>query len=713
MIIEAKPWFSGQTLTDTTGATFTATGAGSYKIPKPEVVAVEVEPDRQTHFCAGDTLPDWMSEKVEVCLIDGTLVDVYDGEELPEDTNGVVVVGAVTGKPAFSQKAVKIADQRQTVYDSDDTLPEWMTNKVKVCLLDESIVELCDSEEVPDNIGGTIVIDALTGVAVFNQGAKKPVPVVKPIVTQLDEPTKEDVESGVCIWRNQLDGCLYTVTVEDDGSCTWFSSDKNDTNTFATVIEAPAADVDDYGNQYSAGQDLIVFADNTVMALAVDTDTVDGYSEQGESDGTHLDAQGNPIPAGNKITTYYDANGAIVNSRDDEKTQGSTTTPSDDGLFHEIVTSDNRPTKVCVNQYKGLRDNGDGTKTEIFIDQAGKEVTGEVLDEPTQSGEPQLSTVDAAGNTTYVDADGATQTVPATDVNGDPVDPSQAVWNMIDGGGNYLGSKPCNPETALGVESQDGVVWDVNPLTNNSVAPETCYVQTELCDPENGNAIVIIVRDVGAGTVKRFNKDLTDFVGDASTLVPCASVTDLTCQDGSIRVSKSDGSSFRFQSKFKHVSAQSTYLDERIDDTTPANAEIAESVVCADYTTGDCEEEVRIECYEGFRQTRDSTTATGLKRVFLRLQYSINGGANWSLFPTGAAAQLYPSSGPTAASHQDESSFHGIAYATIPANTTVSICKRLFVQINDSLDGAEYQLSASNLEITGTHIECCDVIEAS
>ena len=469
MIVESRPWVLGQSLTHTNGLLYVATGTGSYKAAAPEEVVVEVEPIRQEHFYPGDVLPGWMIDEVQVCLIDGTLVDVYDTEQLPENVNGMVIVDAVTGMPTFNQKPVKLEDQRQTVYGVGDTLPEWMAGKVNVCLLiTGEVVELCDDEAIPDDIDGTVIVDALTGVPTYNQGAQKPVPVVKPIVTQLDEPTKEDVESGVCIWRNRLDGCLYTVTIEDDGSCTWFSSDKNDTNTFATVIEAPAAGVDDYGNQYSASQDLIVWADNTIMAMTVDTDTVDGYSEQGVSDGSQLDAQGNPIPAGNKITTYYDATGAVVNSRDDEKTQGSTTTPSADGLGQVITTSDNETTFVCDKQFKGLRDNGDGTKTEIFVDQAGVESTGLTLEEPTQSGEPQLGVVDAAGNTTYVDADGATQTVPATDLNGDPVDPSQAVWNMIDGNGNYLGSKPCKDETVLSMYA-DFTLPDIDPETGNQL----------------------------------------------------------------------------------------------------------------------------------------------------------------------------------------------------------------------------------------------------
>ena len=207
------------------------------------------------------------------------------------------------------------------------------------------------------------------------------------------------------------------------------------------------------------------------LSKPADIDTVDGYSEQDESDGSQLDAQGNPIPAGHAITTYYDANGAVVNSRDDEKTQGSTTTPSADGLGQVITTSDNETTFVCDKQFKGLRENSDGTKTEIFVDQSGVESTGLTLEEPTQSGEPQLGVVDAAGNTTYFDANGITQPIPAVDVNGDPVYPSQAVWNFIDGDGNYLGSKPCKDETVL-AQTPNGTELPFSGL--NQVITQCC-----------------------------------------------------------------------------------------------------------------------------------------------------------------------------------------------------------------------------------------------
>lgn len=48
----------------------------------------------------------------------------------------------------------------------------------------------------------------------------------KPFVCQAEQPTKDDVAAGVCLWRNINDMCLYTVKVNDDGTCEWYSSDQ-------------------------------------------------------------------------------------------------------------------------------------------------------------------------------------------------------------------------------------------------------------------------------------------------------------------------------------------------------------------------------------------------------------------------------------------------------------------------------------------------------
>ncbi len=471
MIVESRPWVVGQSLTHTNGLLYVATGTGSYKAATPEEVVVEVEPIRQEHFYPGDVLPDWMIEEVQVCLVDGTLVDVYDTEQLPDDMNGMVIVDAVTGMPTFNQKPVKLEDQRQTVYGVGDTLPEWMVGKVNVCLLiTGEVVELCDDEAIPDNIDGTVIVDALTGVPTYNQGAQKPVPVVKPIVTQLDEPTKEDVESGVCIWRNELDGCLYTVTVEDDGSCTWFSSDKNDTNTFATVIEAPAAGVDDYNNQYSASQDLIVFADDSIMAMAVDTDTF--------------------------ATTSVTAEG------------------------NTISTPDGGDTFVCAKQFKGLRDNEDGTFTETFIDQNGVASDGETL--------PSSSTEVVAGGKIVTLADGSTVFVCEAQSKGVVLNPLTNMNEMVDQNGDPMGVSWYSfaPENRIKnqIVTIDGEVLDGNGVSVPATALQGAAIVSGglvavECDPD-GNVVTVAVFPVDTtvgveyedGTQPDFNSSTNNFV---------------------------------------------------------------------------------------------------------------------------------------------------------------------------------------------------------
>lgn len=51
----------------------------------------------------------------------------------------------------------------------------------------------------------------------------------------------------------------------------------------------------------------------------VDLDTHDGYSERGYSDGTVLDFEGNPIPAGHSIVRFYGPDGTLLYSKDCEE----------------------------------------------------------------------------------------------------------------------------------------------------------------------------------------------------------------------------------------------------------------------------------------------------------------------------------------------------------------------------------------------------------
>ena len=66
----------------------------------------------------------------------------------------------------------------------------------------------------------------------------------------------------------------------------------------------------------SNGIDYLYFNGCFTIPRPADIDTVDGYAEQGVSDGTHLDANGNAIPIGSEIVTFYDGAGDVVNSKD-------------------------------------------------------------------------------------------------------------------------------------------------------------------------------------------------------------------------------------------------------------------------------------------------------------------------------------------------------------------------------------------------------------
>ena len=267
------------------------------------------------------------------------------------------------------------------------------------------------------------------------------------------------------------------------------------------------------------------------LSKPADIDTVDGYSEQGISDGTNLDSDGNLIPAGLAVVNYFDSQGNYLNSLDTTKTVGSSTTQVTGGNL--VTTSDGGSTFVCDQQSKGLRNNGDGTWTETFVNQDGEISDGETLD-INHTGEVILSAVDADGNTTYVDADGATQTIAAVDLNGDPVDPSQAVWNMIDGDGNYLGSKPCEFKSPEGA----GVFWPTGLVfpegTCPPVDPPSVDQSAITVDPDGRVwefAVGIgwnlrTVDEISSGATANGATNITDFLvnsvaGDEFTLDVC------------------------------------------------------------------------------------------------------------------------------------------------------------------------------------------------
>ena len=272
-------------------------------------------------------------------------------------------------------------------------------------------------------------------------------------------------------------------------------------------VSGPGVDNTDPANPVIAGgSSTVPSADGTqhIITTADEVQTAVCLDPVKSVSGGIVDATdpANPVISETVTGIAQGANGIIVYTNELGQSQQATTkhssTIGQGNGFRRITTDDGNSTDVCANQYKGLRTNPDGTQTEIFVNQLGNEVPGETIAAPSQSGEPQLGAVDAAGMTTYIDSAGASQTVPAVDVNGAPVDPSQAVWNMIDGQGNYLGSKPCQDETVL-AEDGAGGVYPVNPVTGNQVIelPEVAETPDLVCeeDPEFDNTLIINLGD--------------------------------------------------------------------------------------------------------------------------------------------------------------------------------------------------------------------------
>ena len=96
-----------------------------------------------------------------------------------------------------------------------------------------------------------------------------------------------------------------------------YSKDCTDDDTFGVPAVASEAG-DAINGPYVAGQTIVTFPGEIVVCIpakTVDTDTQDGYSAIGESDGsTQVDADGAAIPAGAKTIDFYGPTGEYVNS---------------------------------------------------------------------------------------------------------------------------------------------------------------------------------------------------------------------------------------------------------------------------------------------------------------------------------------------------------------------------------------------------------------
>ncbi len=384
--------------------------------------------------------------------------------------------------------------ESQELYLAGDVLPVNMQGTVKVCVgTDSEVICLGAGDEVPADVIGSVFVDERTLRAQWMQDPVKDG--VKPFIAQSDEPSAEQVESGVCLWRSTLDGCLYSLMA--DG--TWFSSDKRDTvdgysvqgvadgtqldldgnaipagnqiityydasglvvnskdctddNTYTIRITAVADGIDDAGNPYSAGDILMQTPDGDLFCQTktLDSDTVDGFAVQGVSDGTQLDADGLAIPANTQIITFFDENGDVINSKD------------------------------CTDEFAVLQ-----TATEAFVDDAGNNV--EVGDQYTMlaggarlCAEKAIDTDTQDGYSLLGTSDGSQLAL-----DGAAIDAGAEVINYYDANGAYLYSKDCTDDDTFGVPKlleADGLDVYGNAVTAGSQViefPDGSIVCTE------------------------------------------------------------------------------------------------------------------------------------------------------------------------------------------------------------------------------------------
>lgn len=301
-----------------------------------------------------------------------------------------------------------------------------------------------------------------------------------------------------------------------------------DTDTFASLIFASSAGIDDAGNAYVAGDPLLMLASGDIVCQAktIDTDTVDGYAVQGVSDGTQLDLNGDPIPQGADIITFYDSEGVVINSKSldfvesvtgngvdntDPKnpvvtavlfvsgsgvdntdplnpvigqssfsqdsatgvithtsadgttvtaeTKHSTTVPSADGTSHTITTDDGVATTVCVDQFKGFRQEGNSYIVQL-LDQAGNIVDGDTI-------------------TTVADTDQRLTNPVISQSTVDGVTTHTVTWDVVDIDGNVIGQ-----ESATGISIPVFVDKSGTPLVGPiTVMQQSDFVASGEIDP--------------------------------------------------------------------------------------------------------------------------------------------------------------------------------------------------------------------------------------
>lgn len=240
---------------------------------------VVVHKPRKQIFKPGDSLPSYMTGQVSVCSLNSgitTISTLQPGDDIPANVQGCIAIDPTDGVAGFMQFPVKIPAPtvpEQEIFKPGGSLPASMLGTVTVCLDDKSTVILGAGDDIPANAIGCVLVDESTNRAAWTQDPVKPG--TKNYVCQAFPPTAEQIADGICIWRNDTVGDMCLYTINKDG-VTWFSSDKQLTDTFTTQYVDTEAGTDDRDIDYPANSTIMVLASGfeiCIPAKVIDTDT--------------------------------------------------------------------------------------------------------------------------------------------------------------------------------------------------------------------------------------------------------------------------------------------------------------------------------------------------------------------------------------------------------------------------------------------------------
>lgn len=168
--------------------------------------------------------------------------------------------------------------------------------------------------------------------------------------------------------------------------------------------------------------------------------------------------------------------------QDDEKffaeTKYSTTEVNAGAGVVTITTDDDNTSVLCTNPIKDVRQNDDGSWSAIRQDNTVALSWSDTT--VPADGSAVFGMVDAEGNT--MDLNGGVLS-PALDGQGNPIPPNTPVLNIFDGQGNYLGSKVCDTDTTVMVQTPNGVVRPTDAATGHQIVTQCC-TWTSVVDDE-------------------------------------------------------------------------------------------------------------------------------------------------------------------------------------------------------------------------------------